>query len=43
MIRTFIDLPLAKGDAERLLHPFRRLQILEVCVSQPGGGGKEGR
>lgn len=36
MIRTFIDLPLAEGDADRLLHLFRRLRILEVCVSQPG-------
>ena len=36
MIRTFIDLPLAEGDAERLLHLFRRLRVLEVCESQRG-------
>ena len=36
MIRTFIDLPHAEGDAERLMHLFRRLRILEVCASQPG-------
>ena len=36
MIRTFIDLSLAEGDAERLLLLFRRLRILEVCASQPG-------
>ena len=36
MIRTFIDLSLAEGDAERLVRLFGRLRILEARVSQPG-------
>ena len=36
MIRTFIDLPLVEGEAERLQELFRQLRILEACMTQPG-------
>ena len=36
MIRTFLDLRVRPGQAERLADTFRRLGVLDESVGQPG-------